>query len=99
MVPDMSRPKLSESQKFLSVFSRLSTRDPNACWIWKGGKKQSKRNGAWYGFLEWGNKVYYAHRWFFEWFVGPIPEGYEVDHRCFVTLCRECERLRQRKVA
>jgi hypothetical protein len=29
----------------------------------------------------------YAHRWAYEHFVGPIPEGLEIDHGCFVHAC------------
>jgi len=29
----------------------------------------------------------YAHRWIYEQMVGPIPEGYEVDHLCNRGLC------------
>lgn len=28
-----------------------------------------------------------AHRWAYERYVGPIPEGLELDHLCRVTLC------------
>lgn len=28
-----------------------------------------------------------AHRWSYEHFVGPIPDGYVIDHLCKVTLC------------
>ena len=29
----------------------------------------------------------YAHRWIYEQLVGPIPDGYEVDHACKVGMC------------
>lgn len=29
----------------------------------------------------------YAHRWIYEQLVGPIPDGYEVDHVCKVGMC------------
>ena len=32
----------------------------------------------------------YIHRWAYEQFIGPIPEGHEVDHTCEIkTLCVE----------
>ena len=52
------------------------------CWIWQGkidryGYPLVKIAGAWV----------LAHRVSHREFVGPIPEGYEVDHLCFVTAC------------
>lgn len=29
----------------------------------------------------------YAHRWIYEQLVGPIPDGYEVDHTCKTGMC------------
>lgn len=29
-----------------------------------------------------GNKRVLAHKWLYEWFFGPVPTGYEVDHMC-----------------
>jgi hypothetical protein len=29
----------------------------------------------------------YAHRWSYEHFVGPIPEGLHIDHLCRVRRC------------
>lgn len=47
------------------------------CWQWIGGKK-----AAGYGqFAVDGRKVI-AHRWSYGHFVGPIPNGYEIDHLC-----------------
>ena len=28
------------------------------------------------------NKKVYAHRWAYEYYVGPIPDGHELDHQC-----------------
>lgn len=28
-----------------------------------------------------------AHRWTYRWFVGPIPQGHELDHLCRVMRC------------
>lgn len=45
------------------------------------------RKKVYYGQHTWEGKKGYVHRWFYEWLVGPIPDGYEIDHLCFNTLC------------
>ena len=55
------------------------------CWVCTA----STRNG--YG--QWriprklGNKVVYAHLYAYETLVGPIPEGYDIDHLCRNRAC------------
>jgi hypothetical protein len=49
-------------------------------------------NGAGYGafFLDWAsgrNLKALAHRWSYEYHVGPIPDGLHLDHLCRNTLC------------
>lgn len=50
------------------------------CWEWTGG-----RTVAGYGWL-YGNDLdgrpNYAHRFVWVELVGPIPDGYEIDHLC-----------------
>lgn len=59
------------------------------CWIWTG-----YLNPAGYGkFFADGRKVF-VHRWAYAEFVGPIPEGIQVDHRCRVTQCVNPAHLR-----
>lgn len=40
-----------------------------------------------YGFLKHGGATDYAHRVAYRLFVGPIPDGLTIDHRCFNTRC------------
>jgi len=35
----------------------------------------------------------YGHRWSYEHFVGPIPDGLELDHLCEIKLCVNPEHL------
>lgn len=54
------------------------------CWLWTG-----TTNPAGYGQLSRrrpGPSVL-AHRFIYEWLVGPIPEGLELDHLCRVHSC------------
>lgn len=34
-----------------------------------------------------GKRLVYVHRWSYEYHVGPIPTGLEIDHLCHNTLC------------
>lgn len=47
------------------------------CWVWTGARD---RRG--YGRFSVNERQGKAHRFSYEMFVGPIPEGYEVCHRC-----------------
>ncbi|MEU5596690.1 HNH endonuclease signature motif containing protein [Streptomyces sp. NPDC020298] len=60
--------------------------DANGCWIWQ---RRANRQGYAIGsFVSRGGKsTGLAHRAIYEQQVGPIPEGMELDHRCFVTMC------------
>lgn len=50
------------------------------CWIWQG-----KKNNAGYGYHDkWGNLV---HRRAYELWMGPIPKGMQLDHRCSNKAC------------
>lgn len=55
---------------------------PEACWPWKGG---CQRYGIFWDGTHRANGspvMVKAHRWTYEQFVGPIPDGYSVCHRC-----------------
>lgn len=57
--------------------------DANGCWIWQ---KKRSRNG--YGdFAFGGGKNGRAHRVSYAAFVGPIPNGMDVCHKCDVRPC------------
>lgn len=51
--------------------------DEDECWEWQGGKNDSS-----YGLLRVDGREAYAHRVSYELFVGPIPDGLEIDHLC-----------------
>jgi hypothetical protein len=58
------------------------TKDPmSGCWLWEG----TLRNG--YGVMRTHPGKSYAHRLAYETYVGPIPDGLEVCHRCDVKCC------------
>jgi hypothetical protein len=60
----------------------------DACWLWTGAATGSN---ALYGYFTFGGRQWMAHRFAYELWVGPIPEGHEVDHvterGCTSKLC------------
>jgi len=58
-----------------NFWSRVEIGRPDECWPWKGAK-----HAHGYGQLVIDGKRLYAHRVAYELTIGPIPEGYEIDH-------------------
>ena len=65
---------------------------PDGCWLWTGSK-----NNAGYGHMgirvDGRRKIIPVHRVAYEHFVGPIPEGLQIDHLCRVRACFNPEHL------
>jgi len=59
------------------------------CWKWSGSLA-----GGGYGRIAVNGKMCWAHRISYEWMVGKIPEGMEVDHKCGNRWCVNPEHLR-----
>ena len=55
---------------------------PGGCWTWGGALDVSG-----YGTFYVDNKQIKAHRWAYEFMVGPIPMGYQIDHLCRNRAC------------
>jgi len=60
---------------------RLTDRS-GECWLWLG-----RKNPKGYGQMTIAKHQRSAHRVSYETFVGPIPEGLEIDHLCRVRHC------------
>jgi hypothetical protein len=69
-------------------FAAKVREDENGCLRWQG---YIDRDG--YGKFWDGEKITYAHRVAHELFIGPIPDGYEVDHLCRVRDCVQWRHL------
>lgn len=54
--------------------------DRRGCWIWQHGKTTA-------GYASMGGGKGYAHRAYFEFIYGRIPEGLMIDHLCRVRHC------------
>lgn len=69
----------------ISVLARMSDKKEirNGCWIWTGAATSDG-----YGVMGVGrNNQQRVHRLSFEHFIGPIPKGMFVCHRCDTPLC------------
>ena len=53
-----------------------------ACWLWQGAEIPSG-----YGYFRGATCNVPVHRWSYEFCVGPIPKGQEIDHLCRVRNC------------
>ena len=64
--------------------SKVSPEPTSGCWLWTGGLEEKG-----YAVLckpNWkGHRA--AHRFSYETFVGPIPDGLQIDHKCRVRSC------------
>lgn len=64
-------------------FEHLFIPEPNTgCWLWTGCL-----NPKGYGNFHYHGKTRLSHGAAYEMFVGPIPEGCEVDHTCRQRSC------------
>lgn len=63
----------------LKAYSEVS---PSGCWEWK-----RSRNNMGYGRVSIGRNMYLAHRVSYSVFVGEIPDGFVVRHRCDNPSC------------
>jgi hypothetical protein len=58
------------------------------CWVWSGTKIPSG-----YGRVK-RSHIISAHRLFYSWAYGPIPDGLVIDHMCKNRLCVNPDHLR-----
>jgi hypothetical protein len=71
------------SKSTIDRFEKKWIGEPNSgCWIWLGATA-----GRGYGYMTVNSKNIYAHRFSYEYFIGPIPDGMTVDHQCNNPYC------------
>lgn len=72
------------AERFWQKVDRAST--PGACWLWKG-----YHNADGYGVMgTWESdkfRRFYVHRLMYEYSIGPIPTGLQIDHLCRNRAC------------
>lgn len=62
--------------------------EKNGCWTWTAAKTRG------YGrFSVAKRKQVIAHRWCYEFLVGPIPDGHQMDHLCRQHDCVNVDHL------
>lgn len=78
--------KFERGDAFTRFIDKVDVTAPGGCWLWTGhripvpsGWDKGTRG---YGVFSVASKPVPAHRWSYEFFVGPIPAGFEPDHLC-----------------
>lgn len=66
------------NRRSLAIFFAKIELHENGCWVWRAA-----RNSDCYGVFD----TVSAHRVSYLWFVGEIPEGWQVDHLCRHRWC------------
>ena len=75
----MGRPLIPAKEKF---WRNVSPEPNTGCWLWAG---EVQPEG--YGRFTMRHGHVSAHRFAWELFHGPIPEGFHIDHLCRVPSC------------
>lgn len=77
-----------QSRLLQNVFFTADPGEPTEHWLWLG-----RKNNCGYGtvnvYRNGMSRPEYAHRESYRQFVGPIPDGYEIDHKatCLTPCC------------
>lgn len=69
------------------------TQIENECWVFDGLGGPIKNDGTQYAHIKVGGQMAAVHRVAYEEFVGPIPDGWQVHHRCGTKPCWRPEHL------
>lgn len=72
----------SDREAQARFWSKVERPNEEECWLWA-----ANRNSNGYGFWKLEGRQQGAHIWAYEWLVGPIPGGLEIDHKCRVRNC------------
>lgn len=69
-----------------SIFNRITPVTESGCWLWIG-RYDKDGYGMFHDSKHNNYKNIKAHRYFYEKFVNPIPDGKSVLHRCDIPCC------------
>lgn len=73
------------NQRLKEFFSNIKFNESNWCWEWKNAKI--------YGYFRLNGKKTVCHKISYQLFIGPIPQGLELDHLCRNMKCCNPEHL------
>lgn len=74
--------------------ARADKNGPGGCWVWNGCRSTGNKNRAGgYGKMRINGRMTTMHKWAYQHFVGPVPDGKVVMHKCDVTYCVNPEHL------
>jgi len=79
---------MSPRRPAIDRFTEKMARTDTGCIEWRGSCLPTG-----YGQFYNGVRVMPAHRWSYEYFVGPIPDGLQIDHLCRNRSCVNPEHL------
>jgi HNH endonuclease len=89
--------KVSSRAPAILLFLRRISKQENGCWHWTGAISEK---GYGVMLLPGTNRLIGVHRFSFEYFKGPIPEGLELDHICHDPQeCRKGNKCLHRRCA
>ena len=74
---------------FEARYERLAFPEPNSgCFIWMGALNYNGYGKMGLGYsAEGNNRMQYAHIAAYEHFIGPVPKGLVLDHKCRMRCC------------
>lgn len=88
----MARKRKTEQERFFALIRRTLIRrfEGSTHWIWQGGRKGGREGDEYSAFAikrrgKWKTEL--GHRWSYREFIGSIPRGALIHHRCGVQLC------------
>jgi hypothetical protein len=64
-------------------WAKVSPEPNTGCWLWTGALSGSRKYGSFY----YDGRMQKAHRVAYQIFVGPVPDGLDLDHLCRVPSC------------
>jgi hypothetical protein len=83
-----ARPQSTSPDPRIRIVKRITVDDRTGCWLWDGYISTTG-----YGSIKFQGRIGSVHRLSYESFVGPIPEGLQIDHLCRVRACCNPEHL------
>jgi hypothetical protein len=82
---EVNPPKPTLPDRF---YDKIAAGHVDDCWNWTGGLSDG------YGMFWWQGRTVAAHRMSYEFAVGPVPPGHEIDHICENRRCVNPKHLR-----